>query len=57
MTTELTVTLTQLKCIADRLAVDPGVRGMDVLSNLVEALPENGGLGKGIAQHAHAATK
>ena len=57
MTTELTVTLTQLKCIADRLAVDPGVRGMDVLSNLVEALPENGGLGKGIAQHAHAATQ
>jgi len=57
MTTELTVTLTQLKCIADRLAVDPGVRGKDVLIKLVEVLPENGGLAKGIAQHAHAATK
>jgi 4-oxalocrotonate tautomerase len=38
--------------VADNLKADPGVRGEDVLINLVEVLPENWSFGNGIAQYA-----
>lgn len=38
--------------IADRLAVNPGLRREDVLVNLVEVRKENWSFGNGIAQYA-----
>jgi len=40
--------------IAERLAIDPGVRPEDVLINLVEVLKENWSFGNGEAQYAPA---
>ena len=38
--------------IVEKLTADPGVRPEDVFINLVETLPENWSLGRGLAQYA-----
>ena len=40
------------RAIVENLTADPGLRGEDILINLVEVLPENWSFGNGIAQYA-----
>lgn len=40
------------RCIADKLAADPGLRPQDVFINLLECAKENWSFGNGIAQLA-----
>jgi 4-oxalocrotonate tautomerase len=40
------------RAIVENLTADPGLRGEDILINLIEVLPENWSFGNGIAQYA-----
>lgn len=40
------------RCVADKLATDPGLRPQDVFINLVESARENWSFGNGLAQYA-----